>query len=130
MVWGNKWTLVKLHVARLWQMVESADLVFFRAAAVLLPWDMTRGEVDQVERNYPAHVRLRDKFFSGEPYYGSTDGQEEFGTCKSDLDPILFRLKGAHPVSWNGVQYEEWNRLRQDWINFDEYVQFSDIGES
>lgn len=128
---GDQWTLVKLHIARLYDLVGPADYRFFRAAAVMLPWDMTAGEVLKVESSYPEHIQLRKHFLSGNPYYGKMVPQAEFGLrmsgCKSE--PTLYRLRTAHPVSWTGVQFEEWNRLRQDWGNFLEYEQFSEIDE-
>lgn len=123
----GQWTMVSLHVERLYDLVPDGDRLVFRQAACPLPWDMSDQEVLSLElRLYPLQQKLREAYWKRQkaeiPYR-----QREFALSHSE--PSLIRLKGAHPVSLSGWAKEEWQKLRDNWAMYSEYEMLEKVQE-
>lgn len=112
---GGRWTLVRLHVERLYSLVGNEDRAGFREAACPLPWDMSEMEVQFVERKFPDQMVLRAFFLQGKSFIGRVPKQKEFDVELSRSEPVLRRLENAHPVSLQGWKRDEWQKLRSSW---------------
>jgi len=126
-VQGSDWTLVRLHVERLYEMVSLEERIGFREAAFPLPWDMTDQEVMFVEKIAPQQSLIRDRYLGDHRFDGHLPKQKEFEVVLSKSEPFLRRLKLAHPVSMRGWQKEEWQKLRVSWSGFNEFQALEDI---